>query len=433
MSPTETEMNIHPKLFYGWVIVIASFVISATLCGVSYCFGVFLKSLESEFNLTRAVTSSIFSTNMLLYGVFAVGGGSLLDRSGPRVVVLLMGVFTGLSLFLTGRAGFAWQLFITYGLLLAVGTGAGYTVVMSTTSRWFNRKRGLALGIVGSAAGFGTLAAPPLVSYLIQEVGWRTAFIIMGMFTCSVVIPASRLLKKNPSEVGEVPDGAKSGSAQMSTEAEREADRPEFAGFSLIEASRTINFWLFGSMWLLCASCYFLVLTHIVPHATDMGISRLQAATILSLIGGGNIVGKVVIGRVSDSAGRKTTASLSALAAAGVMIGLTWSEALWMLYLFGFVWGFSFGGFDTSVAALIGDVFGLRSIGIIMGALCIPWGIGAAVGSTLGGLTFDLTQSYFIAFLAAAVVMLTLALLIAFVAQKDARGAQGKTARPDLL
>lgn len=422
MLPTEVEMNTQPKLFYGWVIVIASFAIYATLCGVSYCFGVFLKSLESEFNLTRAATSSIFSTNMALYGLFAVEGGSLLDRSGPRVVVPLMGVFTGVSLFLTSRASFAWQLFITYGLLLAMGTGAGYTVVMSTTSRWFNRKRGLALGIVGSAAGFGILTAPPLVSYLIEQVGWRTAYVIMGMFTCSVVIPVSRFLKKNPSEVGEVPDGAKPGSAEMSTEAEKEGDGPELAGFSLIEAFRSINFWLFGSIWLLGASCYFLVLTHIVPYATDMGISRLQAATILSLIGGGNIAGKLVIGRVSDNLGRKTTASLSALAGASAMIGLNWSEEVWKLYLFGSVWGFSFGGFDISVAALIGDVFGLRSIGIIIGALCIAWGIGAAAGSTLGGLIFDLKQSYFIAFLAGTVVMLTLSLLVAFAARKEARG-----------
>ena len=146
-------MDTKEGVFYGWVIVFACFIITATLCGVSYCFGLFLKTLESEFNLSRAVTSSVFSTNMVFYGVFAVVGGNLLDRSGPRAVVLLMGLFTGVSLFLTSQTGSAWQLFITYGLLLAVGTGPGYTVVMATTSRWFNRKRGLALGMVGSAAG----------------------------------------------------------------------------------------------------------------------------------------------------------------------------------------------------------------------------------------------------------------------------------------
>ena len=414
-------MDTGQKLFYGWVIVAACFVITATLGGVSYCFGVFLKSLESEFHLSRAVTSSVFSTNMVVSGVFAVVGGSLLDRFGPRVVVVLMGLFTGVSLFLTSQTGFAWQLFITYGLLLAVGTGAGYTVVMATTSRWFNRKRGLALGIVGSAAGFGILAGSPVVSFLIQQFGWRTAYIIMGVFTCAVVIPASRLLKKDPAEIGEFPDGSKSGPVEMNKDVEGLGSIPEVDDFSLMEAARTTTFWLFGSIWFLGSFCYFLALTHVVPHATDMGISALRAATILSLIGGGNLTGKLVIGRISDSLGRKTTATLSALAGAGVMAGLSSSEHLWALYLCGFIWGISFGGFDTSVAAMIGDVFGLRSIGIIMGTLCIPWGIGAAAGSTLGGLIFDLTQTYFMAFLAGVVVMLTLALLVALVAQKEAR------------
>jgi MFS family permease len=416
------DMDTEHKLFYGWVIVIVSLVITAALSGVSYCFGVFLKSLESEFGLSRAVTSSVFSTNMIFSGVFALVGGGLLDRSGPRVVTMFMGVFTGLSLLLTSQTGFAWQLFITYGVLLAVGTGAVYTVAMATTSRWFNRKRGLALGIVGSAAGVGTLAAPPLVSWVIQQVGWRTAYILMGVFTCAVVIPMGRLLKKDPAEIGEFPDGTKSPSRGTSTESEVRGSSSEILGFSLTEAMGTSSFWIVGAIWLLASSCYFLVLTHIVPRATDMGISPLRAAAILSLIGGGNIAGKLVIGRFSDRAGRRTMASLSALANAGVMTALNCSGELWMLYLFGFLWGFSFGGFDTSMTALLGDVFGLRNIGIIIGTLCIGWGFGAAVGSTLGGLIFDLTQTYFMAFLGGAVLMLMLALLVPLVSLDKAGG-----------
>lgn len=418
---TTAKTGREQKVFYGWVVVVACFAITATLSGVSYCFGVFLKSLEIEFNLSRAVISSIFSTNMVFYGFFAVMGGGLLDRSGPRIVVLLMGLLTGVSLFLTSRTGVAWQLFLTYGVLLAMGTGPGYTVVMGTTSRWFNRKRGLALGIVGSAAGFGTLVGSPVVGFLIQQVGWRTAYIVMGVFTCAVVIPASRLVRKDPAEIGEFPDGSKSDRVEINKKVAGVESIPQIDGFSLREASRTGDFWLFGSIWFLASSCYFLALTHIVPHATDMGISALRAAAILSLIGGGNVIGKLVLGRISDTVGRKMTAVLCVLAGAGVMAGLSWSEHLVALYLCGFVWGFSFGGFDTAVVAMVGDIFGLRRIGVIMGTLCIPWGIGAAAGSTLGGLIFDFTHTYFIAFLAGAIAMLALALLIALVAHNESR------------
>ena len=185
------------------------------------------------------------------------------------------------------------------------------------------------------------------------------------------------------------------------------------AGFSLLEASRTRSFWLCGSIWLLYSSCYLMVLTHIVPHVTDMGIPAMEAAAVLSLIGGSGIAGRLLMGRVSDSTVRKKTAITCALLVAGAMIWLIWSQDLWMLYLFGIVCGFSFGGLDSPFTALIGDTFGMRSIGVIMGTLNVAWGIGSAVGPAVGGLIFDLGNSYSVAFLAGALAMLTVALLLA--------------------
>ena len=144
------------RLFYGWVVVIACLLINTIIQGTRYSFGVFFKSIEGEFELTRTLTSGVFSVYMVLYSAIAILGGWALDRYGPKVVVFLMGIFVGLSLILTGRTGSAWQLFITYSLLLAIGTGAVYTVLMATTARWFEQKRGLALGITSSGVGVVT-------------------------------------------------------------------------------------------------------------------------------------------------------------------------------------------------------------------------------------------------------------------------------------
>jgi MFS family permease len=181
---------------------------------------------------------------------------------------------------------------------------------------------------------------------------------------------------------------------------------------SLLQASRTGNFWLLGAIWLLYSFCYLMLVTHLVPHATDIGIPAMEAAVILSLMGGSNIAGRLLMGRVSDSIGRKATAITCALLVAGAMILLTRSQDLLMLYLFGVVCGFSFGGLDPAVTALIGDIFGLRSIGIIMGTLNVTWGIGAAIGPATGGFVFDVSESYFVAFLAGALAMLIVALLV---------------------
>jgi len=408
-------MGAKNRLFYGWVVVIAFLTICATLNGVSHSFGVFFKSIESEFNLTRTVTSSVLSANMILAAVFAVLGGCVSDRYGPRIVVLLMGLFTGLSLLLTSQTSSPWQLFLGYSLLLAIGTGAAYTVAVSTTSRWFDKKRGLALGITGSGAGLGTLFIAPFATYLISSVGWRMAYIIMGLVAWLIVIPLSRLLRKNPPEIGALPDGAKSPPGGIGIEKKRGEGSTQLAGFSLIQASRTSSFWLFGSIWLLYSFSYLLVLTHVVPHAMDTGIPALEAATVLSLIAGSNVAGKLLMGRISDRASRKVTAIICALLVAGAMIWLNWSHDLWMLYLFGIVCGFSLGGIDPSVTALIGDTFGLRSIGMIIGTLNIGWGVGAAAGPAVGGLIFDVSKSYFVAFLTGALAMLALALLVALI------------------
>jgi len=152
-----------------------------------------------------------------------------------------------------------------------------------------------------------------------------------------------------------------------------------------------------------------------------MGISDMEAATVLSLIGGSIIAGRLLMGRVSDSLGRKATAIICAIVVAGAMIWLIWSRDLWMLYLFGVVCGFSFGGLDPGITALIGDTFGLRSIGVIMGTLSAAWGIGSAIGPAVGGFVFDVSKSYSMAFLAGALAMLIVALLIALIKKETKR------------
>ena len=136
-------------------------------------------------------TSSIFSTYMVLCPVFAILGGRVLDRYGPRLLVLLMGGFTGLSLLLTGRANSSWQLFLAYSVIFAIGTGPGYSVLMSTTSRWFEKKRGLALAITASGGGLGTIVLAPFAAYLIGSFDWRTAFAVLGLLVGLGIAPLS--------------------------------------------------------------------------------------------------------------------------------------------------------------------------------------------------------------------------------------------------
>ena len=404
-------LRIKDRLFYGWVVLAACLAIGALIFGTRFSFGVFFKSIESEFDLTRMVTSGIFSAYMVLCPVFAILGGWALDRYGPRIVTLLMGLFTGLSLLLTSQTNSSWQLFITYSLLLAIGTGATYTILMSTTARWFDKKRGLALGIAGSGGGLGTVVMAPFATYLISSFDWRMAYIVIGLIAGLVIISLSRLLRKDPGEIGLLPDGVKSDSSEMVVPDKNDDAKP--VSFSLIQAFRTRSFWFLGIIWLSFSLCLHLVQIHIVPHATDVGISATEAAVVLGLTGSISIPGRLIMGGVSDRTGRKVSAITCALLQVGAMIWLAWAQDLWMLYLFAVVYGFAYGGFDSPVTALIGDTFGPRSLGVIMGALGVGWGIGAAIGPAVGGLIFDVSKSYFMAFLIGALIMLVATLFVA--------------------
>ncbi|MFC1916206.1 MFS transporter [Chloroflexota bacterium] len=418
--------RLKDKLFYGWVVAGTFAVIGTTILGTRVSFGVFFKSIESEFSLTRAATSTVVSMYMLFGCVFAFLGGWALDRYGPRIVTLFTGLFTGLSLVLTSQTSSPWQLFITYSLLLAIGSAPLYVVITSVISRWFDKKRGVALGIGLSGGGLGMIFLPPFATFLISNFDWRMAYIIIGVITWLIVIPLSRLLRKDPHEIGTLPDGVK----KDSVNGRRQKPKIEEVGIqqtslSLSQAFRTRSFWLFICVWLLQGSSVFLISTHLVPHATDIGISAVEAATILSLVGFISIPARLIVGAVSDRIDRKVTAMICALLQAGATAWLIWAQELWMFYLFALVFGFAFGGFPIAIGAMAGGTFGLDKLGIILGLLIVGYNIGGAIGPFIGGLIFDVSQSYFLAFSWGAAVMLLATLLIALIRRETNRNFAG--------
>jgi len=404
--------RIKDELFYGWVVVIAFFIINIIVQGTRNSFGVFFKSLVSEFGLTRAETSGVYSVYMLLCCMFSFISGWGADKFSLRILISLMGLFMGLSLILTSQAQSLWQLFVAYSLLFAMGTSGVFVVSTSIIIRWFNRKRGLAIGLATSGVGLGTVMMAPFAAYLIATFGWSMSFIVMGMIAWLIIIPTAMLLRKEPGEMGLLPYGAELNKSQT-VESPWGGGSNQPTGFSLLYAFKTRNFWCLGLVWLLFSMCLYMLMTHIVPHGTDMGIPAMKAASILSVIGAMSIPGRLLVGKISDNSSRKAIAIICALFLTGAIIWLIYSKELWMFYLFALVFGFSFGGMTTSVSALIGDIFGQRSIGIIMGTLEIGWFLGASVGPFLGGLVYDINNNYSLAFSINVAAMIIVTLLLA--------------------
>jgi MFS family permease len=340
--------------------------------------------------------------------LFAIVSGWALDRYGPKLVIATMGVVTGISLLLTSRVDALWQLHLTYGVLFAIGTGGTYAIVMSTGSRWFSKRRATALAIIGTGAGLGTLIMTPLSAYLIATFDWRTCFTVLAVIVWVTILPAAWYLKKEPSEIGALPDGVPQ--PAPGTALTEEALEPGY--LSLAEAIMTRSFWLFFLIWFGYSFCLHLMLTHVVPRAQDVGIAPVQAAAIVGIVGAVTIPSRIIIGAASDRIGRRAAGVSCALIMAIAMLWLIGATELWMFLLFAVVYGIGYGGLDPPITALIGDVFGLRRVGVIMGSLIVGWGLGAALGPFLAGLIYDMSGSYTIAFLIAALGMVGVALFV---------------------
>ena len=395
------------SFFYGWVILAACLGINAVIHGIRYSFGVFFKSISGQFDLSRGATAGITSTYFILCALFGLLGGFLMDKYGARKVMLPMGIITGISLIATSQATAGWQLYLTYSLLLAAGTGAVYSVLMTTAQRWFIGRRGTAIGIVSSGVGVGTLIMTPLSAWLIAQYGWRQTFFGMGIVLGLIMVVLALFLKKEPAA-----------SLQNRTAGGDIAEPEQTQSFTLSQAMKTANYWLLATIWFCWSFSVLMVMTHLVPHLTDIGVESTTAAFIGGLIGIISIAGRLGIGWISDRIGRRPSIILTVLLQAGALYMLAWSTQIWLFYVFAVVFAIGYGGLDPATLGSIGDIFGLRNLGKITGGLTFFFAVGAACGSAAGGLIYDATGSYFLAFLLTGILMTIAAICALFIKKR---------------
>lgn len=388
--------NEKPRFFYGYVIVAAAFVIMALAFGINYSFGIFFKPLIAEFGWTRAVTSGAYSLMTLVSGFLGIFAGRISDRFGAKVVGIAGGLFLGLGFFLLAQVNDVWQLYLFYGLIIAPGIGAHWPALMSAVAKWFVARRGLMTGIVASGTGFGIVLTPLLASWLISTYDWRLAYIVVGISTMVLMVVAAQFLKRDPYQIGQLPygeDKVKQGSSVS-----------EVRGFNLRETIHTRQFWIVCAIYFCFGFGLHAVMVHIVPHATELGISTASAANILVAIGGTSIVGRITIGGASDRLGVKSSFIFTLSLMLATFFWLLLAKELWMLYLFGIVFGFAYGGIVSLQVVLVAELFGLSSLGVILGSVAFIYTIGGAVAPVLSGYIFDITGSYNPAFLTCTVI-----------------------------
>lgn len=390
--------------FYGWVIVAVSAILLTMYAGTMYSFGVFFKPLVAEFGWTRAATSGVYSTFTICHGAFAILMGWLADRFGPARVMALCGFVMGLGLVLSSQVNALWQFYVSYGLIVGLAAGGPFVISTSTTARWFTRRRGLALGVVASGFGIGTMIVVPTIERLIAAFGWSRAYLVLGVAVWVVIIGSALLLRRDAEDAGQPASGMREPLPHTAASTNGAVSQmPVKTGITVGRVARSKQLWIMISAYLLFSFCLQTVMAHLVNHATDLGISALVAATFISLIGAGSITGRLGMGTASDRIGGNNALIVCCVVLVTTLLWLIFAREVWMFYAFAIVFGFAYGGEVPQMPVLVGRLFGLSGVGVVMGMVILGTTVGGAIGSWAAGQIFDSTNSYRVAFIIAAV------------------------------
>jgi MFS family permease len=398
----QTESDV--RIYYGHIIVAISFFIIAIMWGGIYCYGVFFEPLRSDFGWTNAQTSGAYSLYMILHGVCYVITGKLNDQFGSRIVMTACGILLGIGYLLMSRIASLWQLYLIYGLIIAMGMSGGFVPLISTVAKWFVTKRSLMTGIGASGVGVGTMIMPPIANWLISSYGWRASFFVIGIISLFLIVLLSQFLKRNPAE-----------SAERINEKDRMKERSmnlPVGKFTLNQAIHTSQFWMVFIMFLGFGFYVQTIMIHIVIYAKNLEPLLANPAFILTIIGALSITGRVLMGASGDRIGNRAVAVIGfSLMVFGACLLMVFK--IWTLYLFGAIFGFAYGGLVAIQSPLIADLFGLRSHGSILGIIVFAVTIGGSIGPSFAGYMLDLTNSYYTPFLVLTIISgISLALIL---------------------
>jgi MFS transporter, OFA family, oxalate/formate antiporter len=393
----------HREPGYAWLVLAVCFLITTLTYGGSYSFGLFFKPLRTEFGWSSAQTSGIFSLFMFCYCFFGIFSGQAVDRVGPRVTSIVGGLCLGSGFLLSGMVHELWQIYLTYGLLGGVGMSCVYSPVLTTASRWFPRRQGLALGIVSSGIGIGTFVGPPVFGHLISVYGWRSSYIAGGLGIGVTMVLVGLLLKRDPPGIARRYE-QQGGAPPLREDKDRKSSVDDW---SVRQVISTKPFWVFSALYLMVGFGLQMILAHLVPYMQETyRLSPGAAAAVFSVIGVASAVGRLLMGAVSDYLGTRKSLALSVAIESVAIVLILLSSHQWMLYLSGILFGFGYGGHAPQFPAIMREIFGMKRMGRNLGLPQVFYGSGALIGPFFAGLMFDRMGTYVAPFATASLVLM---------------------------
>ncbi len=364
-----------------YLVVVAGVIIMLCL-GVAYSWGVFVKPIETELGWSRAQISLAVSILLLVFSAFMSIGGVLETKIGPSRTVTIAGMLMAIAWIGSSFAHTPLSLYLFYGLCGGIATGLSYIPAVSCGIQWYSHKKGLITGIIIFGFGFGSALLSPLMTRLIQTIGWRSAMLYGGVVFGALIIICAQFLK-HPKSISKP------------SLAHTDSDKTSFGHQAML---RTSTFWVMFVTYFIAMIAGMMTIGHVVAFASDRGLSAMQGALALTVLSIFNGLGRILAGHMSDRFGGKTILiSLFLIISAGMFLFAS-AQNEFMFYTIAALIGLCFGGFLAVYPPLTANFFGSNNFSVNYGLVFIGYGSGCFLGPVIGGYVFDTMHSYTVAF-----------------------------------
>ena len=416
MSSAGGESKRKRGMFYGWWIVIAGGLGMSITAGINFHgFGNFIIPLTNEFGWNRTTISGLFSLARMESGLLGPLEGWLVDRVGPRRLMIVGIPLMGIGYILMSRVNSLAAFFFVYIFAITLGNSLGMSTPMAASvANWFNRKRGLAFGIMWSGVGLGGFFVPA-VGWLIAAYNWRIASIVIGVFIIVMGIPIAALMRHRPEPYGYMPDGEEPDTDDETGEVRRRQQPDLSQDFTAREALMTSSFWYLTLSIAARSLVSGGVGLHLVPYFVDLGASDVFAATLAGAVGVLSIPGRFGLSAVSDYLNRRYVMAVSLFLMTIAIVFMARATSVTQVLPFLVLYAAAQGGISVIPQSLIAEYFGRRAYATIQGFRGTIQMVGIIIGPLVSGYVFDTTGNYewaFMGFGAASMVSLGLVLLM---------------------
>jgi MFS family permease len=355
--------------FYGWVILIACFLTTMMASGTMMAFGVFINPLADDMGWSHSALSFSYALSAIVSGVGVLAIGSYMHIYSLRLIFVGGVLVHGLGIYMTSTANSIESFYLWYGVVAALGRSTFFISTTTLVTRWFEQRRGMAMGLMMAGNGIGPFVFSPVVTWLIVRWDWRTAFVAISFIMTGILVMAYLLMRNHPYEIGQRPYGARDEPAvppAQPTQAKTPKKMvPNEASVGSLwgRVLRHQGFWTLSLINFFCCVCHSIPLVHTVGFALSAGLSAFAASWVLAVMGLSSVVGRIFWGFFADRHGARLTLMLTLFMQGAFMLWLVNSQDPVIFFLYALIWGFGYGGVGTQYGVVAREIYGTRLFG----------------------------------------------------------------------